>query len=109
VFHLVTQKQKQKQKQKHSKNTKQLFFHCPAAAEWGVPPCQTHRKRKKQKQNKKLSLSSCRIRCFKYILLHYQTHTHTEGKRLGHLVRDTEHTSEKREKLFRSTKGGEDK
>ena len=68
----------QKKKQKHRKNTKQLPLHCPAAAEWGVPPCQTHRKRKKQKQEEKLSLSSSRITCFKYILLHHKTHTHTE-------------------------------
>jgi len=61
-------------------------------------------KKKNKNRGKKPSLSSCRIRCFKYILLHYQTHTPTEIKRLGPLVRDTELTNEKREELSRLTK-----
>ena len=92
----------QKQKQKHRKKTQNNSPYIVLLQQCGVFLLVKHTEKEKQKQREKPSLSSCRIRCFKYILLHYQTHT--EIKRLGHLVRDTELTNEKREELLRLTK-----
>jgi len=93
----------QKQKQKHRKKTQNNSPYIVQLQQCGVFLLVKHTEKEKQKQREKAFQKANKVFQVHTSSLS-NTHTHTEIKRLGHLVRDTELTNEKREELLRLTK-----
>ena len=93
----------QKQKQKHRKKTQNNSPYIVQLQQCGVFLLVKHTEKEKQKQREKAFLVKLQNKVFQ-VHTSSLSNTHTEIKRFGHLVRDTELTNEKREELLILTK-----
>ena len=102
MFHLVTQRHRNRNRNTEKK-TQNNSPYIVLLQQCGVFLLVKHTEKEKQKQREKAFLVKLQNKVFQ-VHTSSLSNTHTEIKRFGHLVRDTEFTNEKREELLILTK-----